>query len=106
MSARAGLVPELLQADIDLVAGETAKLSAVNGLMATDYAGWARKRRDAEESAVAKLTAAGAVVRYRGGDTAFRFRGINAGSTCGLPGALSNWKAAAEKRLNGKGGGQ
>lgn len=97
---RGATMPALLQADIDLVEGERAKLSAVNALMRqADYAAWSKKRRDAEDSATRKLVEAGAVIRYQGGDTAIRFRGLRASSTMGLPGALSNWAKAASVKL-------
>lgn len=93
-------MPALLRADVDLVEGERAKLSAVNGLMAGEYGTRSKKRRDAEDSATQKLVGAGAVIRYSGDETTIRFRGLKASSTGGLPGALGNWKVAAEKRLS------
>ena len=96
---RCAIMPEMLQADIDLVEGEAAKLSVVNKLLATDYAAWCTKRRAAETATVDKLVGAGAIVRFKGGDTAFRFRGLLATSTCGLPGALANWARAARSGL-------
>lgn len=98
--SRLAKVAELLRDDVHLVAGEIAKLSAVNKLMASNYTAWMPRRRDAEDSATGKLVAAGAVIRYSGGDTSIRFRGLKATSTHGLPGALANWKAAAEQRLS------
>lgn len=92
-------MPALIAADVELVQGEVAKLSAVNELMSRDYDAWRLKRRPAEDSAIAKLQAVGGIVSELGGITRLRFRGVTASSTCGLSGALCNWATAATRKL-------
>lgn len=61
-----------------------------------------RLHRDAVTALASELaTAEGAAIRESGSAMSVRLAGIRATSTMGLLGALSNWRAAAQKRIGG-----
>lgn len=59
---------------------------------------WLYRRRKANDAAAERLTAAGAVVRYKGDAVFVRFGNVRASSTAGLKNALRLWLVAARKQ--------
>lgn len=98
---RPGIMPAIIADDIDLIAGEREKLLRIFHFGPATYEERRRMLREAEEASLAKLRAAGAVIRPAGTAITIRFKGLKATSEIGLISALGNWANAARSKLQG-----
>jgi len=77
-----------------------APLKRIANSRPTDYTGsswgiWQARRAEVEKQVIADLREAGAIVRDNGERIVIRFAGMQASSSQGLIGALSNWRSQA-----------
>jgi hypothetical protein len=84
---------------IDLVEIAKAELAIVRFVDFASYEEYQRRRRQAIDKAVRELATAGALCGDGVQDASFKFAGIRSTCTGGFEGALSNWLAAARKKL-------